>query len=133
LHYRRFFTIEALGTDADGTAVVAKMKELATDDASLFGKGSVRPDGRKLHDAYLFEVKAPEESRCPGDFYKLRAAEAFRPLKEGGCPSLATDCKGASGTTSFVCSGLFAAASFHAARNEPMSGLIRSGRVNGAM
>ena len=86
IHY--FKAIEALKTDADGKAVVAKMKELATDDP-LFGKGIVRRDGRKLHDAYLFEVKAPEESGYPGDFYKLRATipavEAFRPLKEGGC------------------------------------------------
>src|SRR5262252_6034219 len=68
IHY--FKTIEALGTDGDGKAVVAKMKERATDDP-LFGRGIVRPDGRKLHDAYLFEVKAPEESRYPGDFYKM--------------------------------------------------------------
>jgi len=85
IHY--FKAVEALKTD--GKAVVAKMKELATDDP-LFGKGTVRADGRKLHDAYLFEVKTPEESKYPGDFYKLRAtipaAEAFRPLKDGGCP-----------------------------------------------
>jgi branched-chain amino acid transport system substrate-binding protein len=90
IHY--FKAIEALRADGDGKAVVAKMKELATDDP-LFGKGIVRPDGRKLHDAYLFEVKAPEESRYPGDFYKLRATipatEAFRPLKDGGCPLVA--------------------------------------------
>jgi branched-chain amino acid transport system substrate-binding protein len=50
----------------------------------------VRVDGRKMHDACLFEVKKPEESRYPGDLYKLRAiipaGEAFRPLREGGCP-----------------------------------------------
>jgi branched-chain amino acid transport system substrate-binding protein len=65
------------------------MKEMPTDDR-LYGKGTVRADGRKIHDAYLFEVKKPEESKYPGDLYKLRAtipaAEAFRPLKEGGCP-----------------------------------------------
>jgi len=87
IHY--FKAVEALKTDADGKAVVAEMKELATDDP-LCGKGTVRADGRKLHDAYLFEVKTPEESKYPGDFYKLRAtipaAEAFRPLKDGGCP-----------------------------------------------
>jgi hypothetical protein len=53
-------------------------------------RGVVRADGRKTHDAYLFEVKKPTESKYPGDFYKTRAtipaAEAFRPLKEGGCP-----------------------------------------------
>jgi branched-chain amino acid transport system substrate-binding protein len=87
IHY--FKAIEALKTDGDGKAVVAAMKEMPTDDL-LFGKGSVRADGRKLHDAYLFEVKKPGESKYPGDFYKLRAtipaAEAFRPIKEGGCP-----------------------------------------------
>jgi branched-chain amino acid transport system substrate-binding protein len=87
LHYLK--AIEALKSDADGRAVVAKMKEMPTDDP-LFGKGTVRVDGRKIHEAYLFEVKKPAESEYPGDFYKLRttipATEAFRPLKDGGCP-----------------------------------------------
>jgi len=87
IHYLK--AIEALKADGDGKAVVAKMKELPTDDP-LFGKGTVRADGRKIHDAYLFEVKKPAESKYPGDFYKTRAiipaAEAFRPLKDGGCP-----------------------------------------------
>jgi branched-chain amino acid transport system substrate-binding protein len=86
-HYLK--AVEALKADGDGRAVVAKMKELPTDDP-LFGKGTVRADGRKIHDAYLFEVKKPAESKYPGDFYKTRAtipaAEAFRPLREGGCP-----------------------------------------------
>ena len=47
------------------------MKEMPTDDP-LFGKGTIRADGRKLHDAYLFEVKKPSESKYPGDFYKLQ-------------------------------------------------------------
>jgi branched-chain amino acid transport system substrate-binding protein len=87
LHYLK--AIEVLKTDGDGRAIVAKMKEMATDDP-LFGNGYVRIDGRKMHNAYLFEVKKPEESKYPGDLYKLRATipaeEAFRPLKEGGCP-----------------------------------------------
>jgi branched-chain amino acid transport system substrate-binding protein len=87
LHYLK--AVEALKSDADGKAVAAKMKEMPTDDR-LFGKGTIRPDGRKVHDLYLFEVKKPAESKYPGDFYKTRAtipaAEAFRPLKEGGCP-----------------------------------------------
>lgn len=65
------------------------MKELPTDDV-LFGKGSVRADGRKIHDMYLFEVKKPSESKGPWDYYKQRAvipaAEAFRPIADGGCP-----------------------------------------------
>jgi branched-chain amino acid transport system substrate-binding protein len=79
----------ALKSAADGKAVVAEMKKLPTDDP-LFGKGTIRPDGRKIHPAYLFQVKKPEESKYPGDFYNLKAtipaSEAFRPLKDGGCP-----------------------------------------------
>ena len=87
LHYLKAVT--ALKSAADGKAVVDKMKEMPTDDP-LFGKGSVRVDGRVIHPAYLFEVKKPSDSKYPGDFYKVRATipadEAFRPLKEGGCP-----------------------------------------------
>jgi branched-chain amino acid transport system substrate-binding protein len=86
-HYLK--ALEALKSDADGKAVVAKMKEMPTDDM-LFGKGTIRADGRKVHDMYLFEVKKPAESKGPWDLYKLRAtipaAEAFRPLAEGDCP-----------------------------------------------
>jgi len=87
LHYLK--AVKALGSDADGKAVVAKMKELPTDDP-LFGKGTIRADGRKLHDMYLFEVKKPSESTKPWDYYKVRATipadQAFRPLNEGNCP-----------------------------------------------
>jgi len=87
LHYLK--AVEALKSDADGVKVVDKMKEMPTDDP-LFGKGSIRVDGRKIHDAYLFEVKAPAESKGPWDYYKLRATipadEAFRPLAESVCP-----------------------------------------------
>ena len=80
--------MEALKTD-DGTKVIAKMKETATDDP-LFGKGTIRADGRKIHDMYLFEVKKPAESKAPWDYYKLRAtipaAQAFRPIDQGDCP-----------------------------------------------
>jgi branched-chain amino acid transport system substrate-binding protein len=87
IHYLK--AVGALRSAGDGKAVVAKMKEMPTDDP-LFGKGSIRIDGRKIHDAYLFEVKQPDESKYPGDDYKLRAtipaAEAFRPLNDGHCP-----------------------------------------------
>jgi branched-chain amino acid transport system substrate-binding protein len=87
LHYLK--AVAALKSDADGRAVAAKMKEMPTEDR-LFGQGTIRADGRKVHDMYLFEVKKPAESKYPGDFYKTRAiipaVEAFRPLKEGGCP-----------------------------------------------
>ena len=86
-HYLK--AVEALKSDANGKAVVAKMKEMPTND-KLFGQGTVRADGRKIHPMYLFEVKKPAESKGPWDLYKLRATipadEAFRPLSEGGCP-----------------------------------------------
>ena len=86
LHYLK--AIDAAKTD-DGTKVAQKMKDLPTDDI-LFGKGSVRKDGRKLHPAYLFEVKKPSESKYPYDYYKLLATipadQAFRPMSEGECP-----------------------------------------------
>ena len=76
----------------DGAAVVAAMKAIPTEDA-LFGRGSVRADGRVLHDLYLYQVKAPGESRGPYDYYKLvdtiPGAQAFRPLGQGGCPLVA--------------------------------------------
>ena len=86
LHYLK--AVQAAGTD-EAKAVMAKMKELPTDD-KLFGKGSIRADGRKIHPAYLFEVKKPEESKGPWDYYKLigttPAEQAFRPLSESACP-----------------------------------------------
>lgn len=87
LHYLK--AVEANKSAADGKATVDRMKAMATDDP-LFGKGTVRADGRKIHDMYLYEVKKPSESKGPWDYYKLRAtipaAEAFRPLAEGKCP-----------------------------------------------
>ena len=90
LHYLK--TLEAMGGNPhDGAKVVAKMKELPTDDI-LFGKGTIRADGRKVLPAYLFEVKKPEESKYPWDYYKLVATispeEAARPLSESECPLL---------------------------------------------
>ena len=85
-HYLK--TIEALKSD-DGTKVIAHMKSQPTDD-QLFGKGTIRVDGRKLHPAYLVEVKKPGESKGPWDYHKVRATipadQAFRPLADGGCP-----------------------------------------------
>jgi branched-chain amino acid transport system substrate-binding protein len=87
IHYLK--ALEATKSDADGKAVVAKMKEIPTDDP-LFGKGQIRADGRHIHDMYLFEVKKPAESKGEWDLYKLRATipakDAFRPLEAGGCP-----------------------------------------------
>ncbi len=91
LHYLK--AVEKAGTKTDGKRVVEVAKELPTDDP-LFGKGTVRADGRKLHNMYLFETKTPEQSKGPWDYYNLvrviPAQEAFRPLEEGGCPMVAT-------------------------------------------
>ena len=89
LHYLK--AVDAAKTD-DGTKVVAKMKELPTDDP-LFGKGNIRADGRKIHPVYLFEVKKPSESKGPYDYYKvlqtIPADKAFRPIDQGNCPLVA--------------------------------------------
>jgi branched-chain amino acid transport system substrate-binding protein len=87
LHYLK--AVAVLKSAADGQAVVAEMKKLPTDDP-LFGKGMIRADGRKIHPAYLFEVKSPAESKYPGDDYILKttipADEAFRPMSQDNCP-----------------------------------------------
>ena len=89
LHYLK--AVAKLKGDADGRAVVAEMKKLPTDDP-LFGKGSIREDGRKMHPMYLYEVKKPSESKYPWDYYKLvqeiPTTEAWRPLKDSTCPMI---------------------------------------------
>jgi branched-chain amino acid transport system substrate-binding protein len=89
LHYLK--AVRELGVaaaKASGAAVVERMKAMPTDDEA-FGQGSIRADGRKLHPAYLFQVKAPNESSGPWDFYRLLgttpADQAFRPMAQGGC------------------------------------------------
>jgi branched-chain amino acid transport system substrate-binding protein len=86
LHYLK--AVDAIKTD-DGTKVIEQMKKMPTDDP-LFGRGSIRPDGRKIHQAYLLEVKKPAESKGPWDYYHVRATipadQAFRPMNEGECP-----------------------------------------------
>ena len=81
--------IAVAANTTDGQAVVAKMKEMPSKDP-LFGEGTIRADGRHIHNMYLFQVKTPAESKAPWDFYKLvetiPAAEAFRPISEGNCP-----------------------------------------------
>ncbi|QQS12824.1 MAG: ABC transporter substrate-binding protein [Rhodospirillales bacterium] len=83
--------VKAAGTDGSD-AVMAKLKELKWDDP-VFGPSYIRPDGRKMHSMYLFEVKAPSESKGPYDYYKLIATipgeEAFRPMELGDCPLVA--------------------------------------------
>jgi branched-chain amino acid transport system substrate-binding protein len=80
--------IEAAGTD-EAKAVMAKMREIPVND--FYAKnGKVREDGRMVHDMYFVQVKTPEESTGPWDYYKILSTipgdQAFRPLDEGGCP-----------------------------------------------
>jgi branched-chain amino acid transport system substrate-binding protein len=85
-HYLR--AIDAAGTD-EAKAVMTKMRELPVND--FYAKnGRVREDGRMVHDMYFVQVKTPEESTGPWDYYKILSTipsdQAFRPLNEGGCP-----------------------------------------------
>ncbi len=86
LHYAK--AVEKTNSD-DGKTVVDAMKAMPTDDP-LFGKGSIRADGRKLHPIYLFKVKSPEESKEPWDYYNvvqtIEPDAAFRPVAAGSCP-----------------------------------------------
>jgi branched-chain amino acid transport system substrate-binding protein len=89
LHWMK--TIAGMDKQAarDGATVVSRMKAMPTDDP-LFGQGTIRPDGRTIHDMYLFQVKSPQESKGPYDYYKLVSTipgeQAFRPLAESACP-----------------------------------------------
>lgn len=88
LHYLK--AVAAAGT-TDTAAVMKKMHELPISDATI-RNGTLRPDGRMVHDSYLFRVKSPAESKEPFDFYDLQATipakDAFRPLQESVCPAL---------------------------------------------
>ena len=86
LHYLN--AAKAAGT-RDTKPVLAKMREMPVRDA-FTDNGVLREDGRMVHSMFLFQVKKPEESKGPWDYYKLLAEvpgdQAFRPLKDGGCP-----------------------------------------------
>jgi branched-chain amino acid transport system substrate-binding protein len=86
MHYLK--AVQAAGTDETG-AVMAKMKSMPVDD--FFARnGRIRADGRMVHDMYLFQVKKPEESKGPWDYYTLKKTvpgdQAFTPLEKSGCP-----------------------------------------------
>jgi len=89
-HYLK--AVAELKGATDGKAVVDKMKEMPTDD-TLFGKGTIDPNGRKRHPMYVYQVKKPEESKNEWDLYKLirevPADQAFRKPADSGCPMIA--------------------------------------------
>lgn len=86
LHYLK--AVQAAGT-IDGKVVAEKMRELPVNDFFSQG-GVVRKDGRMAHDMYLIQVKTPEESKGPWDYYKvlrtLPADQVTMPLAESACP-----------------------------------------------
>ena len=89
LHYLKAVAELGVGpAKANGRAVVERMKAMPTQD-DAFGRGTIRADGRKLHPAYLFEVKTPAESKHKHDYYKLlqtsTADDSFRSMADGGC------------------------------------------------
>ena len=83
-------SVLARDTDREPTHIAAfEMRETPVND--FYAKnGRVREDGRMVHSMFLFQVKKPEESKGPWDYYKtlaeVPADQAFRPLKDGGCP-----------------------------------------------
>jgi branched-chain amino acid transport system substrate-binding protein len=86
MHYLK--AVKAVGSK-DADKVMAQMRATPINDF-MTHNGTLRPDGRVLRDMYLFQVKKPEESKGEWDLYKLvetiPAAQAFRPMSEGGCP-----------------------------------------------
>ena len=89
LHWMKAIATLDKNKARDGAAVVAQMKATPTDDP-LFGQGTIRADGRTIHDMYLFQVKSSQESKGPYDYYNLVSTipgdQAFRPLSESVCP-----------------------------------------------
>jgi branched-chain amino acid transport system substrate-binding protein len=81
-HYLK--AVDALGSD-EAKAVVARMRDMPIHDF-FADRGLLRADGRMVHDMYLVEVKKPEESHYPWDYYKILKTipgeEAFRPMSE---------------------------------------------------
>jgi branched-chain amino acid transport system substrate-binding protein len=88
MHYLK--AVKAAGTD-EAKAVMAKMKSMPVNDF-FAKKGHIRADGRHVHDFYLLQVKKPEESKYPWDYYHVRqvipASEAVIPEAKSECPLL---------------------------------------------
>ncbi len=86
LNYLR--AVKEAGTD-DGEAVMAQLKKMKISD-DVIPEGHIRVDGRMMKDMYLAEVKKPEDSKYPWDYYTIKqvipAAQAFQPLSESRCP-----------------------------------------------
>ena len=81
--------VDKVGKADDGRAIIATMKASPAEDP-VYGKVTIRPDGRAMHPVYLLQAKAPQESKEPWDYFKIvstiPAERAFRPLEQGHCP-----------------------------------------------
>ncbi len=90
LHYLRAV---AAAQSVDAKTVAQKMREMPIRDP-IMHNASIRPDGRVIHDMYLFRVKAPAESKGPWDYYTkvatVPATEAFQPLSKSTCSLVKT-------------------------------------------
>lgn len=86
LHYLK--AIQAAKTD-EASVVMTKMKATPINDM-FASNGRIREDGRMVHDMYLAQVKAPNESNSPWDYFKIKgvipAEQAFQPLSRSTCP-----------------------------------------------
>ncbi len=79
--------VKAVNSD-DPAKVLPYMKQMKIND--MFAKnGVIRPDGRMVHDIFLFQVKTPQESKGPWDYYKLMKTvpgdQAFTTKAESAC------------------------------------------------
>ena len=78
--------VQAAGT-TDADKVMEKLKSMTIDD--FYAKGTIRADGRFVHDMYLVQVKSPSESKEPWDYYKVVAKlsgdEVFTTKAESKC------------------------------------------------
>jgi len=79
--------VKSAGT-TDSDKVMAELRKVKIDD--MFAKGGyIRADGVMIHDMYVMQVKTPQESKYPWDYYKvlkvMKGEEAFGPIT-GACP-----------------------------------------------
>ena len=79
--------VKATGTD-DADRVLAYLRKTKLNDLYI-KDGVVRPDGRVVHDMYLLQVKTPEQSKEPWDYFDvvqtIDGNEAFTKKDETRC------------------------------------------------
>ncbi len=80
--------VKATNSD-DADKVLAQMRKTPIND--VFAKGGfIRADGRMVHDMYLMQVKSPEQSNEPWDYYNvvqtIKGEEAWTAKADTKCP-----------------------------------------------